>query len=103
MLSKKELAQKYLPYYTEEEAHRHDVRPGMTGWAQLHGRNSIRSWEQRFRYDIEYVNNVSLLFDLKIVFLTIKNILKSEGVVEPGFMDDFDVYRIKLAANNGSK
>ena len=63
----------------------------------------MRSWEQRFKYDIEYVNNVSFFFDLKIVFLTIKNILKSEGVVEPGFMDDFDVYRIKKAVNNEGK
>lgn len=103
LIGPRPLLVKYLPYYTEEESHRHDVRPGMTGWAQLHGRNSLRSWEQRFKYDIEYVNNVSFFFDLKIVFLTIKNILKSEGVVEPGFMDDFDVYRIKKAVNNEGK
>lgn len=103
LIGPRPLLVKYLPYYTKEESHRHDVRPGMTGWAQLHGRNSLRSWEQRFKYDVEYVNNVSFLFDLKIVFLTIKNILKSEGVVTPGFMDDFDVYRIKQAANNEHK
>lgn len=86
---------KYLPYYTEQENHRHDVLPGLSGWAQLHGRNSIRSWEQRFAYDVEYVNNISLSFDIKIFFLTIKNVFHSEGVVEPGFQDDFDVYRMK--------
>lgn len=95
LIGPRPLLVKYLPYYTEEEAHRHDVRPGMTGWAQLHGRNSLRSWEQRFKYDVEYVNNISFMMDVKIVFLTIKNVLKSEGVVEPGFMDDFDVYRKK--------
>lgn len=86
---------KYLPYYNAIESHRHDIRPGMTGWAQIHGRNSIKSWEQRFEYDVFYVNNISFLFDIKIVYLTIQNILKSDGVVEPGFQDDFDVYRQK--------
>lgn len=95
LIGPRPLLVKYLPYYTEEEAHRHDVRPGMTGWAQLHGRNSLRSWEQRFKYDVEYVNNISFMMDVRIMFLTIKNVLKSEGVVEPGFMDDFDVYRMK--------
>lgn len=95
LIGPRPLLVKYLPFYTEEEAHRHDVRPGMTGWAQLHGRNSLRSWEQRFKYDVEYVNNISFFVDVKIVFMTIKNVLKSEGVVEPGFMDDFDVYRMK--------
>lgn len=95
LIGPRPLLVKYLPYYTEEEAHRHDVRPGMTGWAQLHGRNSLRSWEQRFKYDVEYVNNLSFMMDVKIVFMTIKNVLKSDGVVEPGFMDDFDVYRMK--------
>lgn len=95
LIGPRPLLVKYLPYYTEEEAHRHDVRPGITGWAQIHGRNSIRSWEQRFAYDLEYVNNVSFWFDIKIVFMTIKNVLQSDGVVEPGFQDDFDVYRMK--------
>ena len=91
---------KYLPFYTKEEARRHNVRPGMTGWAQIHGRNSIRSWEQRFKYDVEYVDNISFLFDLKIVFLTIKNVVCSDGVVTPGFQDDFDVYRMKQMKSN---
>lgn len=59
----------YLPYYTKEEHHRHDVRPGLSGWAQINGRNAIDSWEQRFQYDLEYVKNVSFA----CVFLPIKN------------------------------
>lgn len=51
----------YLPYYTKEEHHRHDVRPGLSGWAQINGRNAIDSWEQRFQYDLEYVKNVCLI------------------------------------------
>lgn len=101
LIGPRPLLVKYLPYYTKEEMHRHDIRPGITGWAQLHGRNSIRSWEQRFQYDIEYVNNVSLCFDLKIILLTIKNVIRSDGVVEPGFQDDFDVYRQKQLNTNG--
>ena len=53
----------YLPYYTELEHHRHDVRPGLSGWAQINGRNAIDSWEQRFEYDLEYVDKISFLFD----------------------------------------
>lgn len=84
---------KYLPYYTKQEARRHEIRPGLTGWAQVHGRNSISSWEQRFCYDVEYVDKISLKMDLKIIILTIKNVLKSEGVVDPGLRADFDEYR----------
>lgn len=84
---------KYLPWYTESEKHRHDVRPGLTGWAQIHGRNSIKSWEDRFSYDLEYVSKVTFKKDIQILFLTVKNVLKSEGVVDPGLKDDFDVYR----------
>ena len=54
----------YLPYYTKEEHHRHDVRPGLSGWAQINGRNAIDSWEQRFQYDLEYVKNVSFACQL---------------------------------------
>ncbi len=70
----------YLPYYTEEEKHRHDVRPGLTGWAQINGRNAIHSWEERFRYDLEYVHHISFLFDLKIFFLTIGKVLKRSDI-----------------------
>ena len=64
----------YLPYYTKEEHHRHDVRPGLSGWAQINGRNAIDSWEQRFQYDLEYVKNVSFAFDIKVVLLSLIHI-----------------------------
>lgn len=82
---------KYLPYYTEEEHHRHDVRPGLTGWAQCNGRNLV-DWDQRFQYDLEYVNNISLKMDLKIIFRTIKVVLFSEGVSLQA-VDDLDIAR----------
>ena len=69
----------YLDYYTDEERHRHDVRPGLTGLAQVSGRNSI-SWEKKFAFDIEYVNNVSLVMDLRIMLLTVKKIFIREGI-----------------------
>lgn len=70
----------YLPYYTEEERHRHDVRPGLSGWAQINGRNAIDSWEQRFKYDLEYVNKISFAFDFKIVFLTLIKVVKRSDI-----------------------
>lgn len=69
----------YLPYYTVEEKHRHDVRPGLTGWAQVNGRN-FSGWNSRLQNDIEYVNNLTILFDIKIILRTIKTVLKKEGV-----------------------
>ena len=70
----------YLPYYTKEEHHRHDVRPGLSGWAQINGRNAIDSWEQRFQYDLEYVKNVSFTFDIKVVLKTIEKVLKRSDI-----------------------
>ena len=67
---------KYLPYYTEEEMKRHDVLPGISGWAQVNGRNAI-NWNEKFLYDIEYVENFSLIMDIKILFFTIYKIFKS--------------------------
>ena len=83
----------YLPYYTEEERHRHDVRPGLTGWAQVNGRNNIGSWEERFRYDLDYVAKCSLFFDLKTLFLTVKKVLKRSDIlvgseIKVGRLDD---------------
>ena len=69
----------YLPRYNEHQAQRHLVRPGLTGWAQVNGRNAI-SWEQKFDYDVEYVENVSLFLDIKIVFMTVINVIKREGI-----------------------
>lgn len=70
----------YLPYYTDEERHRHDVRPGLSGWAQINGRNAIDSWEQRFEYDLEYVSKISFMFDFKIVFLTLIKVIKRSDI-----------------------
>jgi lipopolysaccharide/colanic/teichoic acid biosynthesis glycosyltransferase len=69
----------YLPLYNEEQRHRHDVKPGITGWAQTNGRNAI-SWEQKFTYDTWYVANISFLLDLKIIFRTFNKVSKSEGI-----------------------
>lgn len=70
----------YLPYYTAEEHHRHDVRPGLTGWAQVNGRNAIHSWEERFQYDLEYVNQVTLAMDLKILISTVIKVIKRSDI-----------------------
>lgn len=69
----------YLPLYNTEQNRRHEVRPGITGWAQVNGRNAI-SWEEKFKCDIWYVNNISLIVDLKIIYLTILKVFKSEGI-----------------------
>ena len=90
---------RYLPYYTAEQNKRHNVKPGLSGWAQVNGRNAI-SWEKKFEYDLYYVSNQSFLLDAKIFLLTIKKVIKADGVnasadqtVEP-----FDVY-IKRSRN----
>ena len=70
---------KYLPLYNEEQRHRHDVRPGLTGWAQVNGRNAI-SWEERFRLDVEYVRNITFVMDVKIILRTVGKIFKREGI-----------------------
>lgn len=73
----------YLPLYNERQAKRHDVRPGITGWAQVNGRNAI-SWEQKFEYDVWYVENQSLWLDIKILVLTVKKVFVSEGISQEG-------------------
>ena len=70
---------KYLPLYNEQQRRRHDVRPGLTGWAQANGRNAI-SWEEKFRLDVEYVDHISLALDVKTILLTVKNVLRREGI-----------------------
>lgn len=70
---------KYLPLYSESQRRRHDVRPGITGWAQVNGRNSI-SWAKKFELDVYYVDHLSMSLDFKIVLLTIKKVIKREGV-----------------------
>ena len=79
LIGPRPLLVEYLPLYNEVQRHRHDVMPGITGWAQVNGRNAI-SWQQKFEYDVWYVNNISFALDFKIFFLTIRNIVKSEGI-----------------------
>lgn len=69
----------YLPLYTSEQARRHEVRPGITGWAQVHGRNTL-SWEDKFRYDVWYVDNWSLWLDIKIIAMTVVKVISGDGV-----------------------
>lgn len=73
----------YLPLYNDRQARRHDVRPGITGWAQVNGRNAI-SWEQKFEYDVWYIENRSLWLDFKILLLTVKKVFVSEGISQEG-------------------
>ena len=79
LIGPRPLLPEYLPLYSEEQARRHEVRPGITGWAQCHGRNAI-SWTEKFKLDVLYVDHCSLLTDLKIIFITIKSVLKREGI-----------------------
>lgn len=82
---------KYLPYYNERERLRHSVRPGLTGWAQVHGRNAI-SWEKKFEYDIWYVEHLTFITDLRVIFDTFKTVISHEGIVLNA-LEDFDEYR----------
>ena len=81
----------YLEYYNEEQKHRHDVRPGLTGWAQANGRNSI-IWTEKFKYDIYYVKNLSLILDIKIIFMTIKQVFCRSDIYSTNgeFMERFN-------------
>ena len=92
LIGPRPLLVQYLPLYSEEQMHRHDVRPGISGYAQVNGRNSI-SWTQRFKYDIEYVNKITFVGDLKILFQTVvKAFFKQEGIssATSDTMEDFD-------------
>ena len=88
------LVTEYLPYYTDEERMRHSVKPGLSGLAQINGRN-IASWEQRFHYDIDYVNNITFLGDLRIIVKTMLKVIKRDDIGEIGVDAplDFDQYR----------
>ena len=83
---------KYLPYYTEEEKHRHDVRPGLTGLAQICGRNNL-DWNERFEMDLKYVNSISFKEDLIIIFKTISSVLKHNDIEVPIESHDLDAIR----------
>ena len=77
------LLTKYLDLYTPEQARRHSVRPGITGWAQINGRNAL-TWEDKFKLDVWYVDNYSFCLDLKILAVTVWKIIKREGINQPG-------------------
>ena len=77
------LLMEYLPLYSTEQARRHNVRPGITGWAQVNGRNAI-SWEEKFKYDVWYVENQSFWLDMKIIWMTIKKVIAREGISADG-------------------
>lgn len=83
LIGPRPLLPQYLPLYSPKQARRHEVRPGITGWAQVHGRNAI-SWTKKFEYDVWYVDHCSFLLDLKIVFLTIKKVFIREGISQEG-------------------
>jgi bacterial sugar transferase len=91
LIGPRPLLVKYLPLYSEEQARRHNVRPGISGWAQCHGRNSL-SWTEKFKYDVWYVDNISFKTDCQIVWLTIKSVLLREGISHEGSatMEDFN-------------
>jgi len=79
LIGPRPLLPQYLPLYDSFQKRRHEIKPGITGWAQINGRNAI-NWQQKFEYDVWYVDNVSFMLDLKIIFLTIKKVFKSEGI-----------------------
>lgn len=84
------LLMQYIARYSPEQAKRHNVKPGITGWAQVNGRNAI-SWEQKFKYDVEYVKKQSLLFDIKILWMTFINVIQRKGISADGHvtMEEF--------------
>ena len=77
------LLMEYLPLYSPEQLRRHEVRPGLSGWAQVNGRNAI-SWEEKFKLDVWYVDNASFLLDLKIIYLTVKKVIVRDGISAEG-------------------
>ena len=91
LIGPRPLRVRYLPLYSQKQKRRHDILPGITGWAQVNGRNSI-SWTERLDLDVFYVDNVSFRLDLKILFLTIKKIISRDGISQEGnvTMDDFN-------------
>ena len=83
LIGPRPLLPQYLPLYTPRQARRHDVRPGITGWAQCHGRNAI-SWAKKFELDVWYVDNLKLTTDLRVIFLTLRSVLRREGISAEG-------------------
>lgn len=99
LIGPRPLLVKYLPYYNNEERLRHNVRPGLSGLAQVNGRNAI-SWEEKFKFDVMYVNKVTFIGDVKIILETVKKaFIKSEGITLNA-LEDFDEYRKKSSSND---
>ena len=94
LIGPRPLLVKYLPFYTEREQLRHSVRPGITGWAQVNGRNNLE-WDERLELDVVYVENISFAFDMKIILKTIKNVFTGSDIVIPNESHDLDVIRSK--------
>lgn len=94
LIGPRPLLVRYLPYYTEEERHRHDVRPGLTGLAQVNGRNAL-GWEERFAFDLEYVNHLTFGMDMRILGMTVGKVFARSGTLSGAeqTVADFDVYR----------
>lgn len=92
LIGPRPLLPRYLPYYTEVEAHRHDVRPGITGYAQCHGRNNV-TWDEKLSMDVYYVNNLSFKLDCSIILTTIKQVIKRSDVSVINNEGPFDLYR----------
>ncbi|WP_065979533.1 sugar transferase [Pseudoalteromonas lipolytica] len=90
----------YGPYYTENENRRHEIKPGISGWAQVNGRNSI-SWEDKFKLDLEYVEHIGFVFDIKIAFLTVYKIFAKSDVVVRGENTNIDFHTYREEQNNG--
>lgn len=93
LIGPRPLLVRYLPWYTKEERHRHDVRPGISGWAQCHGRNAV-TWDEKLAMDVWYVNNISLKTDIKVILTTIKSVLLRESIEIAG-VEALDVFRMK--------
>jgi len=83
LIGPRPLLPQYLPLYSPEQARRHEVRPGISGWAQCHGRNAI-SWTEKFKLDVWYVDHVSMMTDLKVIWITIMKVLKRDGISQEG-------------------
>ncbi len=94
LIGPRPLLVRYLPYYTEKERHRHDVRPGLTGLAQVNGRNAL-GWEDRFAFDLEYVGHLTFVMDVKILLMTVGKVFARSGTLSGAdqTVADFDVYR----------
>ena len=91
LIGPRPLLVEYLPLYSKEQARRHEVRPGISGWAQCHGRNAI-SWTEKFKLDVWYVDNVTFITDIKIIWITLMKVFERSDINEPGYatMESFD-------------